>query len=208
MCFQIPLKISGGLFVAERNIGFNAPRSVGLCRRNSSGIVMIKSFLYIPGKSCVEAIRTGLAGENIDVISHHKNSWMACRGEVASFTVNSPASFCEQNFAAAVFVARPTRNEDWRHEAEPPARFTAAMQCVRSANSTAWRRGGDSNPRYLLGTHAFQACSLNHSDTPPQFERENLSLPCGEINGRGGLILLLSNSKPCPYCSRCVVSVS
>lgn len=74
MRFQIPLKISGGLFVAERNIGFNVPRSVGLCRRNSSGIVMVESFLYILGKSCIEAIRTGLAGENIDIISHHENS--------------------------------------------------------------------------------------------------------------------------------------
>src|SRR5439155_12788443 len=31
-------------------------------------------------------------------------------------------------------------------------------------NCIPWRRGGDSNPRYLLGTHAFQACSLSHSD--------------------------------------------
>src|SRR5713101_7570888 len=35
----------------------------------------------------------------------------------------------------------------------------------------AWRRGGDSNPRYLLGTHAFQACSLSHSDTSPGAQR-------------------------------------
>src|ERR1700693_4838289 len=34
-----------------------------------------------------------------------------------------------------------------------------------------WRRGGDSNPRYLLGTHAFQACSLSHSDTSPGRQR-------------------------------------
>ena len=27
--------------------------------------------------------------------------------------------------------------------------------------------GGDSNPRYLLGTHAFQACALDHSATHP-----------------------------------------
>ena len=31
-----------------------------------------------------------------------------------------------------------------------------------------WRRGGDSNPRYVLRTHAFQACSLSHSDTSPR----------------------------------------
>ena len=31
-----------------------------------------------------------------------------------------------------------------------------------------WRRGWDSNPRYALRrTHAFQACSLSHSDTSP-----------------------------------------
>ena len=29
------------------------------------------------------------------------------------------------------------------------------------------RMGGDSNPRYLLGTHAFQACALDHSATHP-----------------------------------------
>jgi len=71
MRFQMPLKLSGGLFVAERNVGFNAPRSVGSCRRNGTGIVMIEPFLKILRKSCVEAIRTGLAGENIDAISHH-----------------------------------------------------------------------------------------------------------------------------------------
>ena len=30
------------------------------------------------------------------------------------------------------------------------------------------RKEGDSNPRYLLGTHAFQACTLNHSDIFPR----------------------------------------
>ena len=30
-----------------------------------------------------------------------------------------------------------------------------------------WRREGDSNPRYCLGTHAFQACALNHSAISP-----------------------------------------
>jgi hypothetical protein len=30
-----------------------------------------------------------------------------------------------------------------------------------------WRREGDSNPRYLLGIHAFQACALNHSAISP-----------------------------------------
>ena len=74
MRFQIPLKISGGLFVTERNISFNDPGRVGLCRGNGSGIVMIEPFLQILRKSRVEAIRTGLAGENIDTISHHENS--------------------------------------------------------------------------------------------------------------------------------------
>ncbi len=32
------------------------------------------------------------------------------------------------------------------------------------------RREGDSNPRCLLGTHAFQACTLNHSDISPKNE--------------------------------------
>ncbi len=30
------------------------------------------------------------------------------------------------------------------------------------------RRGRDSNPGYLVGTHAFQACRLNHSRTSPK----------------------------------------
>ena len=30
-----------------------------------------------------------------------------------------------------------------------------------------WRRERDSNPRYFLGTHAFQACALNHSAISP-----------------------------------------
>jgi hypothetical protein len=35
-----------------------------------------------------------------------------------------------------------------------------------------WRRERDSNPRYAVKrTHAFQACSLNHSDTSPTVER-------------------------------------
>ena len=42
--------------------------------------------------------------------------------------------------------------------------------------------GGFEPPVPFKGTHAFQACSLNHSDTPPQIEREKLSLPAGEIN--------------------------
>ena len=35
-----------------------------------------------------------------------------------------------------------------------------------------WRRGRDSNPRYTVRrTHAFQASSLNHSDTSPKVEQ-------------------------------------
>ena len=39
---------------------------------------------------------------------------------------------------------------------------------ARRPSLRAWRRGRDSNPRYAFGrTHAFQACSLNRSDTSP-----------------------------------------
>lgn len=31
-----------------------------------------------------------------------------------------------------------------------------------------WRRGEDSNLRYLNGIQAFQACTIDHSDTSPQ----------------------------------------
>ena len=36
-----------------------------------------------------------------------------------------------------------------------------------SHEKSEWRREGDSNPRYLLGMHAFQACALNHSAISP-----------------------------------------
>ena len=38
-----------------------------------------------------------------------------------------------------------------------------------------WRREGDSNPRYLLSTHAFQACALNHSATSPRVYNQILT---------------------------------
>ena len=37
-----------------------------------------------------------------------------------------------------------------------------------------WRREGDSNPRYFLGTHAFQACALNHSAISPTIHTQPL----------------------------------
>src|SRR2546421_7533347 len=36
-----------------------------------------------------------------------------------------------------------------------------------AATARNWRRERDSNPRYFLGTHAFQACALNHSAISP-----------------------------------------
>ena len=39
-----------------------------------------------------------------------------------------------------------------------------------------WRREGDSNPRYLLGIHAFQACALNHSAISPP-NRNSVRVP-------------------------------
>jgi hypothetical protein len=38
---------------------------------------------------------------------------------------------------------------------------------LKNALEPRQRMGGDSNPRYLLGTHAFQACALDHSATHP-----------------------------------------
>jgi hypothetical protein len=37
-----------------------------------------------------------------------------------------------------------------------------------------WRRERDSNPRWVLATHAFQACALNHSAISPPKGRANL----------------------------------
>ena len=39
-----------------------------------------------------------------------------------------------------------------------------------------WRREGDSNPRYLLSNHAFQACALNHSAISPAAHHQRLTL--------------------------------
>src|ERR1700737_575651 len=55
----------------------------------------------------------------------------------------------------------------WVHRLMCPERFFHGGEGTPS-----WRRGGDSNPWYLLGTHAFQACSLSHSDTSPMGGRE------------------------------------
>ena len=54
-----------------------------------------------------------------------------------------------------------------------------------------WRRGRDSNPRYTLRrTHAFQACSLSHSDTSPELikmlvEGVKLSENANQVNLNG-----------------------
>src|ERR1700709_439842 len=39
--------------------------------------------------------------------------------------------------------------------------------CPSEFPKSEWRRERDSNPRYCLGTHAFQACALNHSAISP-----------------------------------------
>ena len=39
--------------------------------------------------------------------------------------------------------------------------------CYQIKRMEKWRRERDSNPRYCLGTHAFQACALNHSAISP-----------------------------------------
>ena len=60
------------------------------------------------------------------------------------------------------FVAKPTRRRG------PPE---------------AWRREGDSNPRYLLSNHAFQACALNHSAISPPSASDCLS-PANHLGQR------------------------
>jgi hypothetical protein len=49
---------------------------------------------------------------------------------------------------------------------------SAAQRLLEASGKTQskkrdWRRERDSNPRYCLGTHAFQACALNHSAISP-----------------------------------------
>ena len=47
------------------------------------------------------------------------------------------------------------------------------------------RRGRDSNPRYLVGTHALQACPFGRSGTSPT--RQPSQMPTGGARGRGTL---------------------
>lgn len=35
--------------------------------------------------------------------------------------------------------------------------------------NSAWRREGDSNPRWLLATPDFESGTFDHSDTSPQY---------------------------------------
>ena len=62
---------------------------------------------------------------------------------------------------------------DGRHAQDSAVRPTqkdrsAYDRWAEGAPRSIWRRGRDSNPRCRLPhTHAFQACSLNHSDTSP-----------------------------------------
>jgi site-specific DNA recombinase len=50
------------------------------------------------------------------------------------------------------------------HHLEPVAPSQHAPDSCRAVK---WRRGRDSNSRWGLATHAFQACALNHSATSP-----------------------------------------
>src|SRR5262245_1312481 len=71
----------------------------------------------------------------------------------------------EGGIRAALRATRPTAvGSAFGGRLEPPfgVRTPRSSQLVFQ-----WRRGGDSNPRYVLRTHAFQACSLSHSDTSP-----------------------------------------
>ena len=54
-----------------------------------------------------------------------------------------------------------------------------------------WRREGDSNPRYCLGTHAFQACALNHSaiSPPSRLNLKKFDLPRNDFWQAGAVVL-------------------
>ena len=43
-----------------------------------------------------------------------------------------------------------------------PSGYQAGASCRHT-----WRRGWDSNPRYLAVSLVFKTSSINHSDTPP-----------------------------------------
>jgi hypothetical protein len=55
--------------------------------------------------------------------------------------------------------------------------------------------GGDSNPRYLLGTHAFQACALDHSATHP-------CTAVSAFGGQGGKIVRQIERSASPMCAK------
>ena len=70
MCFQVTLKVSGGLLVGKRNIRFDRPRHIRVGRRDGSCIMVFQPFAEILCKSGVEMIGEGLAFENVDAVPH------------------------------------------------------------------------------------------------------------------------------------------
>ena len=53
-------------------------------------------------------------------------------------------------------------------------------------NTGELRRERDSNPRYLLGTHAFQACTFDHSDISPKKTRQTAGAKVSPATEREG----------------------
>jgi hypothetical protein len=79
----------------------------------------------------------------------------------------------------AAFTQPPARPRRLRFDfatafAHNPAQSRHTCRRTRAAGDesplaqTGWRREWDSNPRYLLGTHAFQACAFSRSAISPE----------------------------------------
>ena len=71
------------------------------------------------------------------------------------------------------------------------SRTATLAACGENPQTNLWRREGDSNPRYLLGIHAFQACALNRSAISPskcledKFSRELALRASHKSHGKG-----------------------
>jgi hypothetical protein len=68
--------------------------------------------------------------------------------------------------------------------------WPGALSCRRhkKRKREAGRMGGDSNPRCLSGTHAFQACTINHSVTHPSAAHPNCKSAVREADSFPALI--------------------
>ncbi len=79
-----------------------------------------------------------------------------------------PAKTKDDNIGEKSAHDRPDRRQGSHQMQRSTSHWPAMPTSVRRGS---WRRERDSNPRWVLATHAFQACALNHSAISPPINR-------------------------------------